>query len=100
MDNSRLGTLRTVSSDPRGVMATVDEQLSSWAVDQREPDPQWSEGPENGVELGIHPRMGIGLPMSNIFATYVHRLAGCVFCIDIAQILRRFLGAHIPGWMG
>lgn len=70
MDNSRLGTLRTVSSDPRGVMATVDEQLSSRAVDQREPVPQCSEGPEDGIELGIHPRMGIGLPMSNIYATY------------------------------
>lgn len=78
MDNSRLGTLRTVSSDPRGVMATVHEQLSSRAVDQREPVPQCSEGPENGIELGIHPRMGIGLPMSNIYATYVYRLAGCV----------------------
>ena len=69
MDDSRLGALRTVSSDPRGVRATVGEQLALWTADQPKPDAQWSEGPENSIELAIHPRIGIGLPMSNIFAT-------------------------------
>jgi hypothetical protein len=62
MENSRLGALRTVSSRPRGVMATVEEQTQ----------PQ-SKGPEKGVEQAAHPKIGIGLPMSNIFATYVFR---------------------------
>ncbi|KAF5389102.1 hypothetical protein D9757_004918 [Collybiopsis confluens] len=47
MENSRLGSLRTASSYGRGIWATVNEQV------------------ENG-----HMPMGIGLPMSNIFATY------------------------------
>jgi len=62
MENSRLGALRTVSSRPRGIMATVEEQTQ----------PQ-SKGPEKGVEQAAHPKIGIGLPMSNIFATYVFR---------------------------
>ncbi|KAF7965981.1 hypothetical protein HWV62_40549 [Athelia sp. TMB] len=70
MDDSRLGALRTVSSDPRGVRATVDEQLALWTANQPQTDAQWSEGPDNSIELAIHPRIGIGLPMSNIFATY------------------------------
>jgi pyruvate dehydrogenase kinase 2/3/4 len=60
MEHSRLGALRTVSSDPRGVKATVEEQV----------EPQ-SESPEKGVGMAASPRIGIGLPMSNIFATYV-----------------------------
>jgi pyruvate dehydrogenase kinase 2/3/4 len=60
MEHSRLGALRTVSSDPRGVKATVKEQV----------EPQ-SESPEKGVGMAASPRIGIGLPMSNIFATYV-----------------------------
>ncbi|KIM90835.1 hypothetical protein PILCRDRAFT_94521 [Piloderma croceum F 1598] len=59
MEHSRLGALRTVSSDPRGVKATVEEQV----------EPQ-SESPEKGVGMAASPRIGIGLPMSNIFATY------------------------------
>jgi len=59
MEHSRLGALRTVSSDPRGVKATVKEQV----------EPQ-SESPEKGVGMAASPRIGIGLPMSNIFATY------------------------------
>jgi pyruvate dehydrogenase kinase 2/3/4 len=60
MEHSRLGALRTVSSDPRGVKATVEEQVEPF-----------SECPEKGVGMAASPRIGIGLPMSNIFATCV-----------------------------
>lgn len=56
MERSRLGALRSVSS--RGVMATVEEQV----------EPQ-AGSPGEGAGLAAHPRIGIGLPMSNIFAT-------------------------------
>jgi pyruvate dehydrogenase kinase 2/3/4 len=59
MERSRLGALRSVSS--RGVMATVEEQV----------EPQAGTS-EKGAGLAAHPRIGIGLPMSNIFATYVY----------------------------
>jgi hypothetical protein len=62
MENSRLGALRTVSSRPGGVMATVGEQVEQ------------AEDPEKGAGVAAHPRIGIGLPMSNIFAT-------CVFVV-------------------
>ncbi|KAJ4478130.1 branched-chain alpha-ketoacid dehydrogenase kinase [Lentinula aciculospora] len=61
MEHSRLISLRTASSYHRGVWATVNEQVESW---KRSPDPEKEAG------VGRHARMGIGLPMSNIFATY------------------------------
>ncbi|KAJ3997006.1 alpha-ketoacid dehydrogenase kinase [Lentinula boryana] len=61
MEHSRLLSLRTASSYHRGIWATVNEQVENW---KRLPDPE----KEDGVER--HARMGIGLPMSNIFATY------------------------------
>jgi len=61
MEHSRLGSLRTASSYRKGVWATVDEQLENW---KRSPDPEKEAG------VGKHSSMGIGLPMSNIFATY------------------------------
>jgi len=64
MDDSRLGALRTVSSSRRGMTATVDEQVSEWKSQAALEDPQQNAG------ISAHPRIGIGLPMSNIFATY------------------------------
>lgn len=55
----RIGALRTVSSSPRGVRATVDEQVS------------YQHDPEVDAGVGPHPRIGLGLPMSNIFAKSV-----------------------------
>lgn len=74
MDDSRLGALRTVSSNPRGVMATVAEQVGSWR-EQRQDEKgiqPYSKSSGHNFGLAAHPRIGIGLPMSNIFATYVH----------------------------
>ncbi|KAF5370133.1 hypothetical protein D9758_001021 [Tetrapyrgos nigripes] len=64
MEDSRLGTLRSASSRKEGVWATVHEQVESWQQTSRKDDP----GQKAGV--GSHAQLGIGLPMSNIFATY------------------------------
>jgi pyruvate dehydrogenase kinase 2/3/4 len=75
MEDSRLGALRTASSWPHGVRATVDEQVGRWQQ-SRQPQQQSAmpselDGKDPEVVAGIepHPRIGIGLPMSNIFAT-------------------------------
>lgn len=60
MELSRLGLLRSASSYSQGIWATVNEQVESW---KRTPDPEREAG------VGEHTGMGIGLPMSNIFAT-------------------------------
>ncbi|CCM01573.1 uncharacterized protein FIBRA_03633 [Fibroporia radiculosa] len=64
LDVSRLGALRIVSSSGRGMTATVDEQLDVMRNSTEVEDPQQNAG------VSPHPRIGIGLPMSNIFATY------------------------------
>ena len=70
MDRSRLGALRTASSCPRGIRATVDEQVGQWRQ-QFDERPLTSRNSDPEMKAGIEPhaRMGIGLPMSNIFAT-------------------------------
>lgn len=65
MERSRLGALRTVSSHPRGIMATVEEQIGR----RRHQKPKHIHPETEGAELAMHPRIGIGLPMSNIFCT-------------------------------
>jgi len=66
LDIARLGALRSASS--RGIKATVAEQLDHWP--SRENDNLSGENPERDAGIGPHPRIGLGLPMSNIFATY------------------------------
>ncbi|KAJ6515867.1 branched-chain alpha-ketoacid dehydrogenase [Mycena sanguinolenta] len=71
LQNSRIGALRTLSSSPLGMRATVDEQVDRWqqtlASGNHSND---FTDPEMEAGVGPHPRIGIGLPMSNIFATY------------------------------
>ncbi|KAF7301683.1 Protein-serine/threonine kinase [Mycena indigotica] len=63
LDDSHIDALRSVSSSPLGMRATVDEQVGRWKQDLIDPDPE--------VQAGVgHTKIGIGLPMSNIFATY------------------------------
>ncbi|KAK2466233.1 hypothetical protein APHAL10511_001875 [Amanita phalloides] len=69
MENSRLGALRTMSSKPEGVKATVDEQICRWQNSEKELSGNVTD-PEQSSVVDGHPRLGIGLPMSNIFATY------------------------------
>ena len=62
LTDARLGALRTASLSTRGVTATVSEQVNGW-----------NPTPTEDVSADIvdpHPRIGIGLPMSNIYATY------------------------------
>jgi len=63
MDDDRLGALRTASS--RGVKATVAEQVGEEVEHSQE-----GKDPERGAGIAPHQRIGLGLPMSNIFATY------------------------------
>ncbi|KAI9063232.1 alpha-ketoacid dehydrogenase kinase N-terminal domain-containing protein [Trametes sanguinea] len=58
----RLGALRTLSSSQRGMTATVSEQIG-----KGQPDNDGDVPPDS---VNPHPRIGIGLPMSNIYATY------------------------------
>jgi pyruvate dehydrogenase kinase 2/3/4 len=75
LEGERLGALRTVSSSPEGVKATVGEQVGRWQstlLSQVEDNiKRSSNDPELEAGVGPHPRIGIGLPMSNIFATCV-----------------------------
>ncbi|TFY57920.1 hypothetical protein EVJ58_g6731 [Rhodofomes roseus] len=64
MDSRRLVALRSISSSQTGMVATVEEQVKRW---EREAD---SEDPQQEAGVSPHPKIGIGLPMSNIFATY------------------------------
>ncbi|KAI0698590.1 branched-chain alpha-ketoacid dehydrogenase [Cytidiella melzeri] len=61
MEDSRLGALRSVSTSTLGITATVQEQLN--AMSQAAP----RKSSDGGT---LRPRIGFGLPMSNIFATY------------------------------
>lgn len=69
MEDSRLGILRSFSSSPNGIKATVDEQVGRWQKNNTLNKHKTTGSERQGV-VGPHPRIGIGLPMSNIFATY------------------------------
>jgi len=68
LDNSRIGALRTASASERGLRATVDEQVGQW---QKVQELYASRSMSNGTAMQqvLHPRIGIGLPMSYIYAT-------------------------------
>ncbi|TFK43504.1 branched-chain alpha-ketoacid dehydrogenase [Crucibulum laeve] len=74
MENSRLGALRNASTSEQGVKATVDEQLGRWQqamLHKIEVENEKTiEAHVREAGEGWHPRIGIGLPMSYIFATY------------------------------
>ncbi|KAG9218918.1 hypothetical protein CCMSSC00406_0000968 [Pleurotus cornucopiae] len=59
MEDARIGALRSASSNPSGVWATVGEQVGRWSTTR-------GSLPASGKQS----RIGIGLPMSNIYATY------------------------------
>jgi pyruvate dehydrogenase kinase 2/3/4 len=56
LHDERLGALRHLSSSGQGLRATVDEQLD-----------RWKAGDEAPPLVG---RMGLGLPLSNVYSTY------------------------------
>ena len=69
LDDSRLGALRDASQSTEGLMATVAEQLEKKRT--RRPAPSSGDDnpdPAQCVGADVHERIGIGLPMSNIYA--------------------------------
>ena len=60
--DARLGALRTVSTSVHGMRATVSEQIGDWQPGR--------SGDGRAEPADRRPRIGIGLPMSNIYATY------------------------------
>jgi len=67
MSTSRLDSLRTLTeTSGEGVSATIDEQVQRW---KRHAAIKSEEATEN-ARHDIHPRLGLGLPMSNVFARY------------------------------
>ncbi|EJD01237.1 alpha-ketoacid dehydrogenase kinase [Fomitiporia mediterranea MF3/22] len=64
LDTSRISALKSASSRPQGIRATVHEQVEAWKGNKS------INTPEQEAGVGVHTRLGIGLPMSNIFATY------------------------------
>ncbi|KDR83715.1 hypothetical protein GALMADRAFT_236055 [Galerina marginata CBS 339.88] len=65
LEDSRLGALRTASLSEHGLRGTVDEQVGSW----NKTIPQESPTPDKAKQI-FQSRIGIGLPMSYIYATY------------------------------
>lgn len=72
LEQDNLGPLRSASASPTGMRATVDELASRWKNEwrQREDGTPLKNDPELTSGVGSHPRLGIGLAMSNIFARY------------------------------
>ena len=69
LNDSRLGALRDASQSTDGLMATVAEQLEKKRT--RRPVPLSGDSELGPVQRGgadVHSRIGIGLPMSNIYA--------------------------------
>lgn len=64
LEDSRLGALRTASLSKQGFRATVDEQVGRWQGARAE-----SENSSLKSSEAFHWRIGIGLPMSYIYAT-------------------------------
>ncbi|KZW04069.1 alpha-ketoacid dehydrogenase kinase [Exidia glandulosa HHB12029] len=66
MASTRLQSLRDVVEYQGGVNATIEEQVQRWKrlaeIKSEEASKNWRQD--------IHPRIGLGLPMSNVFARY------------------------------
>lgn len=70
MDDSRIDALRSASSSPHGFRGTLDQRVEMWQGKRQGRDSVTHEvDPETQAGVGLHPRMGIGLPLSNVFAT-------------------------------
>ena len=65
LDDSRLGALRSASASEQGLRGTVDEQVGRW---QKVREQEARSSAIDHKEYA-HPTIGIGLPMSNIYAT-------------------------------
>ncbi|KAI9509488.1 alpha-ketoacid dehydrogenase kinase N-terminal domain-containing protein [Russula earlei] len=72
LEQNNLGPLRTASASPTGMRATVEELVSRWKDEWRQREDGASLKNDSELEpcVGRHPRLGIGLAMSNIFVRY------------------------------
>ncbi|KAL1685705.1 branched-chain alpha-ketoacid dehydrogenase kinase [Schizophyllum commune] len=70
LESSRIGALRELGSSPQGVWATTREQRGETGEDVEDEGVDAADDPERRGGIAPHPRIGIGLPMSKIFATY------------------------------
>ena len=61
-----MGALRTASLSKQGLRATVDEQVGRWQGAATEGENDLLKSSEI---VAFHQRIGIGLPMSYIYAT-------------------------------
>ena len=90
LHDDRLGALRHLSTSGQGLRATVDEQLD-----------RWNAGAEDRPLVG---RMGLGLPLSNVYATYfgayqaVDRRLVVLFARRLA-LQRRELRLSLDRWI-
>jgi len=87
MEDSRIGALRSASVSKEGVRATVDEQIQ-----------RWNHAKVHEIEVSG----AIGLPMSNIFATYVddRQILEVFLLTSMNQLLWWFLRACFAGRLG
>jgi pyruvate dehydrogenase kinase 2/3/4 len=95
MDDTRLGVLHSASS--RGIKATVVEQIRSWRAEQSNVNLN-NKDPEREAGIVPYARIGLGLPMSNIFTMYV--VLG--WCLQLSYLYRFFGGTlelvSLDGW--
>ena len=70
LENDRIGALRSATASEKGIRATVQEQVHQWKDDLEGNDSPNQQLPPSQAPQG-HTRIGIGLPMSKIFATFV-----------------------------
>ena len=65
LDHARIDALRDATSSPQGLRGTVMEQLNR----SKRGKTSNKKDPEHKAGVGSHQKMGIGFPLSNIFAT-------------------------------
>jgi hypothetical protein len=94
MDVSRLGALRSASASETGVRGTIGEQLGRWQQ-ARELYSTNSVIDDAAVQQILHPRIGIGLPMSYIYARY--RFPRLILCFN-QMSKSTFIGILVGAW--
>lgn len=99
LDISRLGALRTASVSESGFRGTVDEQVGQWQK-VRDSDTTRPMIDGTNVQQILHPRIGIGLPMSYIYATYGTLLPRACCQLILLQIFWWKTRVGFLGWLG
>lgn len=109
LEDERIGALRTAGST-RGSglfgFGTVAEQLARFLPSARQERTEEAKGsaiPQPTPNTSVPARIGLGLPMSNIYATYFG-LFNSILRVRTMQLimvpLRWFIGSDVSRWMG